>query len=111
MVDVRPYLRHRYLSSSDTMKKDGCSSYGASGQSYSIVQMATHGFRQPLCERAAYIDDFRSDCGRTLNDIPIISFDEWKSNYWNLPSFVAVADPKPRPCAVGVLGRDHLQFE
>ena len=73
--------------------------------------MELHGFRQPLCEPAAYIDDFQGGCEQALNDIPIISFNEWKSNYSDLPSFVAVADPKPRRRAVGVLGRDHLRFE
>ena len=45
--------------------------YGASGYSYSVVQMALLGFPQPLCEPAAYIDDFRGGCGQTLNGIPI----------------------------------------
>ena len=70
--------------------------YGASGHSYSIAQMATRGFLQSLCEPAAYIDDFRGGCGQTLNDVPIISFDEWKSSFLDLPCFVAVADPKSR---------------
>ena len=70
--------------------------YGASGHSYSIAQMATRGFRQPLCEPAAYIDDFRGGCGQHLNGIPIISFEEWKSGFLDLPCFVTIADPKAR---------------
>ena len=70
--------------------------YGASGYSSSIVRMATCGFAQPLCEPAAYIDDFRSGCGQSLNNIPIISFDEWKKSFSNLPCFVTVANPKAR---------------
>ena len=53
--------------------------YGASGYSYCFVQMLT--FPQPRCEPAAYIDDFRGGRGQHLNDIPIISFDEWKNNF------------------------------
>ena len=68
--------------------------YGASGYSYCIVQMAT--YTQPLCEPVAYIDDFRGGCGQRLNDIPIISFDEWKNNFLDLACFVTVADPKSR---------------
>jgi sugar O-acyltransferase (sialic acid O-acetyltransferase NeuD family) len=68
--------------------------YGASGYSYCIVQMAT--YTQPLCEPVAYIDDFRGDCGQRLNDIPIISFDEWKNNFLDLACFVTVADPKSK---------------
>jgi sugar O-acyltransferase (sialic acid O-acetyltransferase NeuD family) len=70
--------------------------YGASGYSYSILQMATHGFAQPLCEPAAYIDDFRGGCGQHLNGVPIISFNEWKNSFSDLPCFVTVADPKAR---------------
>jgi sugar O-acyltransferase (sialic acid O-acetyltransferase NeuD family) len=70
--------------------------YGTSGHSYSIVQMVTRGFPQPLCEPAAYIDDFRGGSGQRLNDIPIISFDEWKSDFLDLPCFVTVGDPKAR---------------
>ena len=91
--------------------------YGASGHSYSIAQMATRGFRQPLCEPAAYIDDFRGGCGHTLNDIPIISFDEWKSSFLNLPCFIAVADPRSRRrladnilLAGGSFAQFHEQF-
>jgi len=91
--------------------------YGASGHSYSIVQMATRGFRQPFCEPAAYIDDFRGGRGQTLNDIPIISFDEWKSSFLNLPCFIAVADPRSRRrladnilLAGGSFAQFHEQF-
>ena len=91
--------------------------YGASGHSYSIAQMATRGFREPLCEPAAYIDDFRGGCGHTLNDIPIISFDEWKSSFLNLPCFIAVADPRSRRrladnilLAGGSFAQFHEQF-
>jgi sugar O-acyltransferase (sialic acid O-acetyltransferase NeuD family) len=70
--------------------------YGASGYSYSIVQMATRGFSQPRCQPAAYIDDFRGGCGQHLNGIPIISFEEWKSGFSDLPCFVTIADPKAR---------------
>jgi sugar O-acyltransferase (sialic acid O-acetyltransferase NeuD family) len=91
--------------------------YGASGYSYSIVQMTIHGFPQPLCEPAAYIDDFRGGCGERLNDIPIISFNEWKSNFLDLPCFVTIADPKAK-CrladkvlmAGGTFVRFHEQF-
>jgi sugar O-acyltransferase (sialic acid O-acetyltransferase NeuD family) len=68
--------------------------YGASGWSYTIVQ--SHGFPQPLCEPVAYIDDFRGGCGQRLNDVPIISFDEWKNNFSELECFVTIADPKSR---------------
>jgi sugar O-acyltransferase (sialic acid O-acetyltransferase NeuD family) len=68
--------------------------YGASGYSYCFVQMLT--YPQPRCEPAAYIDDFRGGCGQRLNDIPIISFDEWKNNFLDLACFVTVADPKSR---------------
>jgi len=70
--------------------------YGASGHSYSLVQMAACGFAQPLCEPAAYIDDFRGGSGQRLNDVPIISFDEWKNKFLDLPCFVTVGDPKAR---------------
>jgi sugar O-acyltransferase (sialic acid O-acetyltransferase NeuD family) len=68
--------------------------YGASGYSYCFVQMLT--YPQPRCEPAAYIDDFRGGCGQRLNDIPIISFDEWKNNFLDLACIVTVADPKSR---------------
>jgi hypothetical protein len=52
-----------------------------------------------------------------LNDIPIISFDEWKNNYSDLPSFFAVADPKSRRrladkilMAGGSFAQFHEQF-
>jgi len=91
--------------------------YGASGYSYSVVQMALHGFRQPLCEPAAYIDDFQGGCGQILNDIPIISFNEWENKYSDLPCFVTVADPKAKRrlaekilMAGGSFARLHEQF-
>jgi sugar O-acyltransferase (sialic acid O-acetyltransferase NeuD family) len=70
--------------------------YGASGWSWCIARMITHGFAQPLGEPAAYIDDFRGGCGHRLNDVPIISFDEWEKSFLALPCFVTVADPKSR---------------
>jgi sugar O-acyltransferase (sialic acid O-acetyltransferase NeuD family) len=70
--------------------------YGASGHSYAIVHVGVYAFPQPLFEPAAYIDDFRGGCGQRLNDIPIISFDEWKNNFLNLGCIVNVADPKSR---------------
>ncbi len=68
--------------------------YGASGYTNSIVQ--SHGFTQPLCEPVAYIDDFRGGCGQSLNGIPIISFDEWKTRFLDFACFVTIADPKSR---------------
>jgi sugar O-acyltransferase (sialic acid O-acetyltransferase NeuD family) len=73
--------------------------YGASGYSYAYSASLAggfYGFPQPLCEPAAYIDDFRGSSGQRLNDIPIISFDEWKNNFLDLACLVAVADPKSR---------------
>ena len=91
--------------------------YGASGYSYSVVQMALHEFRQPLCEPAAYIDDFHGGCGQTLHDIPIISFNEWENNFFDLSCFVTVADPKARRrlaekilMAGGSFAQFHEQF-
>jgi sugar O-acyltransferase (sialic acid O-acetyltransferase NeuD family) len=68
--------------------------YGASGYSNSIVR--SHGFPRPLCQPVAYIDDFRGGCGQCLNDIPIISFNEWKHTFSDLACFVTIADPKSR---------------
>ncbi len=70
--------------------------YGASGHSYALVHVGTYLFSQPICAPAAYIDDFRGGCGQRLNDIPIISFDEWKNNFFDLPCVVTVGDPKSR---------------
>ena len=70
--------------------------YGASGYSYSIAQMATRGFPQPRCQPAAYIDDFRGGCGQHLDGVPVISFEEWKASFSDLPCFVTIADPKAR---------------
>jgi sugar O-acyltransferase (sialic acid O-acetyltransferase NeuD family) len=68
--------------------------YGASGYSNSIVQ--AHGYPLPLCEPVAYIDDFCGGSGQYLNDIPIISFDEWKDRLSDLACFVTIADPRSR---------------
>ena len=68
--------------------------YGASGYSNSIVQ--AHGYPLPLCQPIAYIDDFRGDSGQYFNDIPIISFDEWKERLLNFACFVTIADPRSR---------------
>jgi sugar O-acyltransferase (sialic acid O-acetyltransferase NeuD family) len=70
--------------------------YGTSGYTSSIVRMITHGFPQPLGEPAAYIDDFRGGSGQRLNDLPIISFDEWKKNFSALDCFLTIANPKSR---------------
>jgi sugar O-acyltransferase (sialic acid O-acetyltransferase NeuD family) len=68
--------------------------YGSSGYSDSIVQ--AHGYPFPLCEPIAYIDDFRGSSGQCLNDIPIISFDEWKARFSDLPCLVTIADTRSR---------------
>jgi sugar O-acyltransferase (sialic acid O-acetyltransferase NeuD family) len=70
--------------------------YGASGMSAASAHNFAHGFSRPICEVAAYIDDFRGGLGHHLDGIPIISFDEWKNNFRDLACYVAVADPKSR---------------
>ncbi len=68
--------------------------YGASGWSNCIVQ--GHGYPLPLCEPVAYIDDFRGGSGQSLNNVPIISFDDWKNRLSNFACFVTIADPRSR---------------
>ena len=68
--------------------------YGASGWSNCIVQ--GHGYPLPLCEPVAFIDDFRGGSGQYLNNVPIISFDEWRDRLSNFTCFVTIADPRSR---------------
>jgi sugar O-acyltransferase (sialic acid O-acetyltransferase NeuD family) len=70
--------------------------YGASGHSYAIVYVGIYLFPKPLCEPVAYIDDDRGGCGERLEDVPIISFDEWRNHFFDVACIINVANPRSR---------------
>ncbi len=71
--------------------------YGASGHSLAVAQNVFHPLRPgPLCEVAAYIDDFRGGDGLSLGGAPVISFDDWRDKFADLPCYIAVGDPQSR---------------
>ncbi len=70
--------------------------YGASGMSVASAYNFAHNFPRPICEVVAYIDDFRGGLGQEIAGIPVITFDEWKANFRDLPCYVAVGDPKSK---------------
>lgn len=70
--------------------------YGASGMSVASAYNLARGGARPVCEVAAYIDDFRGGAGETLNGAPILSFEEWRRDWSALACYVAIGDPKAR---------------
>jgi sugar O-acyltransferase (sialic acid O-acetyltransferase NeuD family) len=70
--------------------------YGASGMSFATAYNFAFNFPRPIYEVVAYIDDFRGDLGQEIEGIPISTFDDWKTNFSDLPCYVAVGNPKSK---------------
>ncbi len=70
--------------------------YGASGMSAACAYNLAHGGPRPVCEAAAFIDDWRGGQGLRVGDAPVISFEEWAAAWRDLPCIVAVGDPGDR---------------
>ncbi len=66
--------------------------YGASGFSLAIREMVTDGLTPGAIDVVAHIDDAIGDTGQTLAELPIISFETWRSHYREHACIVGVSD-------------------
>ena len=71
--------------------------YGASGHSLACaMNVVLRPPSLPIFEVVAFIDDFRGDLGQTLNGVPIISFEHWRTTFLKYPCVSAVGDPRSK---------------